>query len=137
MLCLNVVIFVRTALYLTKFTRIRDWLVRASTFDETKAARAHVVARSIAQAARYVPKATCMTQALSGQAVLSWFGIPSDLVIGAASALTTQACQTDNEGATDFHAWLIWHDKVLLGGEELAQRHFVPLHKFSSHLACP
>lgn len=127
LLCLLVVIFVRVALYLTKFARIRKWLVRPNARNGSNAARAHVVARSVARAARFVPRATCMTQAISGQAVLSWFGVPTDLVIGAASAATPEATE-----ATDFHAWLIWQDHIILGGEELTRRNFAPLSRLSS-----
>ncbi|NDW00450.1 lasso peptide biosynthesis B2 protein [Salipiger sp. PrR002] len=127
LLCLLTVVFVRAALCVTKFTRIRKWLVRPNARRRDNAARAHVVARSVAKAARFVPKATCMTQAISGQAVLSWFGVPTELVIGAASAATPAASE-----ATDFHAWLLWQDSVILGGEELARRRFAPLSRFSS-----
>ncbi|KUP93524.1 lasso peptide biosynthesis B2 protein [Tritonibacter horizontis] len=127
LLCLGVVIFVRIALYLAKFTQIRRWLVTPADGSRDNAARAHVVARTVSRAARYVPKATCMTQALTGQAILSWFGVPTDLIIGAASAATPDVAE-----ATDFHAWLIWQETVILGGEELTRRDFSALSRMSS-----
>ena len=127
LLCLAVVIFVRVALYLTKFTQIRRWLVRPAAGSRDNAARAHLVARAVSQAARYVPNATCMTQALTGQAVLSWLGVPTELVLGAACAANKETSE-----ATDFHAWLIWEETVILGGEELERSAFSPLSRLSS-----
>lgn len=127
LLCFSVVIFVRIALYFAKFTSIRRLLVKPGDGSRDNAARAHVVARSIVSAAHLVPKATCMTQALSGQAILSWFGVPTDLVIGAAAA-TNPSDHHD----TDFHAWLIWDDTIILGGEELKHQKFATLSRMSS-----
>jgi hypothetical protein len=127
LLCLSVVIFVRIALFFAKFTKIRALLIRKGQRNKGNEARAHVVARNVAKAAQFVPKATCMTQALSGQAVLSWFGVPTELVIGAASG----ASRGDAEHV-DFHAWLMWEDSIILGGEELQGRNFSTLTRMPS-----
>lgn len=130
LLCFAVVIFVRVALHATKFTRIRRLLVRPNVRNRSNAARTHIVVRYVSRAASLVPNATCMTQALSAQAILSWFGVPSNLVIGAASVATPQETE-----ATDFHAWLVWEGDVVLGGKELTQQKFTPLSQFPSHSA--
>ena len=126
-LCLAAVILVRISLYITKFTTLRTWLVSPTARKSDNAARVHIVARTISRAARCVPGATCLTQALAGQAVLSWFDVDTDLVIGAAGKASEGAGED-----TEFHAWLIWRETILLGGEELSQRRFVPLSRMSS-----
>lgn len=130
-LALVIVIFVRVALYCTKFTHIRRLMIRTKSSSAENEARAYIIAHAVRRAAGYVPKATCMTQALSAQAILSWFGVPTDLVLGAARAVGKGTVPTDADG-TDFHAWLTWKGKVILGGEELEDRNFAPLSTFSS-----
>lgn len=131
LLALIIVVFVRVALYCTKFTKIRRFMIRTSAANAGNEARAYIIARSVRRAAAFVPKATCMTQALSAQAILSWFGVPTDLVLGAARAVSKGTVPTDADG-TDFHAWLTWQGKVILGGEELEDRNFAPLSTFPS-----
>lgn len=64
------------------------------------------VAWSVAAAARLVPGASCLTQALAGQALLARRGLASRIEVSLPA------------GGSGFrpHAWLIAEGKVLLGG---------------------
>jgi hypothetical protein len=56
---------------------------------------------------RYIPRATCLTQALAAQALLARSGYETKLVLGFAK---------DEERPFEAHAWLEYGDQVLIGG---------------------
>jgi hypothetical protein len=56
---------------------------------------------------RYIPRATCLTQALAAQALLARSGYESKLVLGFAK---------DQECPFDAHAWLECGDQIVIGG---------------------
>jgi hypothetical protein len=68
-------------------------------------------------AGRYVPEATCLTQALAAQALLGCFGHPAKLRIG--------VVRGDGEKLLA-HAWVEIQGKVVLGGLEDLSR-YTPL----------
>jgi len=98
---------VRLALWTLPFR-----LVRRLRWDKTpvlsKIPSPERMAWAVAVASRYVPKATCLVQALAGQALLARRGQASRLHIGVAKP----------EGLFEAHAWLEWEGHVLLGGSE-------------------
>jgi hypothetical protein len=110
-LCLVTVLCVRVLLWVTRYQRIRGWLVRSCTSDPQPERRGTVVhtARAIRRAARLVPDASCLTQSISCQALLSWRGIPSTIAMGV---------RKGTEGDLRVHAWLVWNDLVVLEGDE-------------------
>ena len=65
-------------------------------------------------ASRYVPHATCLTQALAGQLLIAFNGTSASVRIGVAKT-----------GAKDFeaHAWLESEGKILIGGADADQRY--------------
>ena len=65
---------------------------------------------AVNRAARYVPGATCLTQALAAQSLLRRSGHASQLHIGVARGPGREF------GA---HAWLQCHDRVVIGGTDL------------------
>jgi hypothetical protein len=67
------------------------------------------IVRTIRSAARLVPRASCLTQALAGQLLLASNGIRSDLRIG--------VCRSD-PGGLAAHAWVEVDGVVVLGGGE-------------------
>ena len=67
------------------------------------------VARAVSRAARFVPKASCLTQALSAQIMLTRRQIPSTLHIGVRRSET---------GGFEAHAWLEVAGTILLGGTQ-------------------
>ena len=72
------------------------------------AAEAEAVFRRVARAARWVPRATCLTQALAAQALLRRRGIQVKLCFGV------------NKDSSTFraHAWLELHGGGRLGAED-------------------
>jgi hypothetical protein len=61
-------------------------------------------------AARYVPQATCLTQAISLQRLLAHAGQFSHVEIGVAKTPGFEA-----------HAWVVCGGRILIGGEETAK----------------
>jgi hypothetical protein len=72
---------------------------------------------------RLVPKATCLTQALTGQVALSRRGLASSIKIG---VIRTP------EGALKAHAWLLSSHHIILGGNDRSVADFTPLAEFGS-----
>ncbi len=60
-------------------------------------------------ASRYLPGATCLTQALAAQALLTQSGFPSQVEIGVAK---------DDPSRLQAHAWVVCHGQVVLGGQQ-------------------
>ena len=75
------------------------------------------VAWGVGAAARLVPGASCLTQALAGQYLLGRSGVPSTVRIGV---------RRGGDAGFAAHAWLISEGAVLLGGVDDPQR-FTPL----------
>ena len=73
------------------------------------------IARDVARAARVVPRATCLVQALAGEWLIVRAGAPVVLQYGVAFG----------ERGVEAHAWLESGGRVILGGEEAAR--FSPL----------
>ena len=71
------------------------------------------VASAVKSASRYVPRATCLTQALVAERMLARRGRCSTLRIGVAR---------DASGAFEAHAWLEHGDRVIIGGDENLER---------------
>lgn len=65
------------------------------------------IAWAVTTAARFVPKATCLTQALAAQRLLRAAGHPSTIRIGVAR---------EDDGRFLAHAWLMSGDHVVIGG---------------------
>jgi hypothetical protein len=76
------------------------------------------LAWGVTTAARYVPRATCLTQALAAQWLFAWFGHPTQLRIGVAKG---------NGKLLQAHAWLESEGRVLVGGESLEQHEYAVL----------
>ena len=74
------------------------------------------VAWAVSAAARSIPRATCLTQALAARQLLARCGEPSDLHIGVAQ---------DAERGIAAHAWLAAGGRVVIGGETLER--YLPL----------
>src|SRR4051794_30770730 len=71
------------------------------------AQQAPFISYAVKRSARYVPRATCLTQALAAQLMLARRGLPSRLQIGVARS---------SAGEFSAHAWLLWDDQVITGG---------------------
>jgi hypothetical protein len=75
------------------------------------------IAWAVALASRYVPTATCLTQALAGQILLARHGEPALLQIGVAK---------NEAGKLEAHAWVESRGRVVIGGSQALFR-FTPL----------
>ncbi len=61
---------------------------------------------------RYLPGATCLTQALAAQALLTRSGYPSQVEIGVAK---------DESRRFQAHAWVVCQGEIVLGGQQIEQ----------------
>jgi hypothetical protein len=73
---------------------------------------------SVRMVNRYVPRATCLTDALTGNLLLSKHGYPSLVKIGVGKSTT---------GEFEAHAWLEYEGEVVIGESE---KEYVPLFDF-------
>jgi hypothetical protein len=115
---------VRVLLWLVPFgrlLRILEWTARRSAgvvlapLPENWEQR---MAGAVVAAARYVPRSTCLTQALAAQWLLARSGCPTLLRIGVA---------TGPDKVFKAHAWLEREGRVVLGGEALEVEEYAPL----------
>jgi|SRR5215207_6206462 len=70
------------------------------------------LAWSVTKASSRVPRATCLTQALAAQVLLTWHGHPANLRIGIARG---------EDGKVQGHAWLDSRGRIVVGGGELSR----------------
>ena len=103
------VVGVRAALYLLPFSVLRQHLSREVPIrtDASATDEANQLARFVIATSRWVPRATCLTQAMSLHRLLAQRGIDSTLCIGVGR---------DEQGAFRAHAWIDRQNKILVGG---------------------
>ena len=119
-----VVACIRMLLWLLPFKRL-VWLIERTALRSARVAPVrlredtHVkIAWSVTTAARYVPRATCLTQAIAAQWLFAWFGHPTLLRIGVVRG---------NDKSLRAHAWLESESRVIVGGESLEQDEYAVL----------
>jgi hypothetical protein len=119
-----VVVCVRSLLWLLPFKHL-VWLVERTALRSARVAPRRVeedrngnIAWAATTAARYVPRATCLTQALAAQWLFAWFGHPTMLRIGVAKGY---------DKALNAHAWLESEGRVVVGGEALEVQEYAVL----------
>lgn len=118
-------LFLQTAIILASVTlglRIFPWLKMQSFLLTTakrhlrsSASRPPVqsIKRAVTAAGRFIPKATCLPQALTAQHLLIWNSYPAEFQIGVAK---------DGNGKLEAHAWVISENKIIIGGEQNSSR---------------
>jgi hypothetical protein len=109
----------RLALWLVPFRHLRSLVARAAVArpEQRVAVAVEHLAYSVRVTSQYVPRASCLTQALAGQILLARHGHPARVHIGVARA---------GDGAFTAHAWLESNGRVVLGGRDSLER-FSPL----------
>ena len=119
-----VVACVRILLWLIPFTRLM-WLIERTALRSARVAPVRLredtgatITWGVTTAARYVPRATCLTQALAAQWLFAWFGHPTLLRIGVAKG---------NDKALRAHAWLESDGRVVVGVESLEEDEYAVL----------
>lgn len=91
--------------------------VDQATVTATPTPEVKRVGWAVRRASRFVPEASCLTQALSTQTILAWRGYRSILRIGVA--------KTAKEGFAA-HAWVEIDGGILIGGAEARQYRTFP-----------
>ncbi|RWE49142.1 MAG: lasso peptide biosynthesis B2 protein [Mesorhizobium sp.] len=105
--CLLVVVTVRLGLTLFSYNRVRGVVTRLNARQCASMGELRLFAWGVAAAARFVPGATCLTQALSGQYLLARKGNASNIRIGIERGTGEQL---------KAHAWLVSDNQIVLGG---------------------
>ena len=112
---------VRVGLWLLPFQTLRRLLAHTTREHAGAQGSDHVfikqVARAVTVASRYIPAATCLTQALATQVLLSHRGHSASLRIGVAHS---------DVGKFQAHAWVECQGKIVIGGARALSR-FTPL----------
>jgi len=97
-------------------TRGALWFLPVDTVRKISAKIAGGAASSVKQLvwaveimSRYLPHATCLTQALAAQALLFRSGFPAQVEIGVAK---------DDDRRFSAHAWVVCYGQVVLGGQQ-------------------
>lgn len=114
--CLLVVAAVRLGLTLFSYNRLRRMVTQLDAPHEAGIGDLRRVAWGVAAAARLVPYASCLTQAISGQYILARQGNGSKIRIG---------IERDTGTQLKAHAWLISGNHIVLGGSINGFAHLV------------
>ena len=108
---LIVTAIIRAALWLLPFRQVQK-LVNKLAESTKRSSPAHwpatnQIARTVTVASRFVPAASCLTQALTTQILLGYYGRESILRIGVARS---------EDGEFRAHAWVEANEQVVIGG---------------------
>lgn len=114
--CLTVVSAVRLALTLSSYNHVRGLVTRLDARRDASIADLRRVAWGVAAAARLVPGASCLTQALAGQYLLARQGSASKISIGIEKGTGSEL---------KAHAWLMSGNHIVLGGSIKGFAHLV------------
>ncbi|WP_296744351.1 lasso peptide biosynthesis B2 protein [Mesorhizobium sp.] len=105
--CLAVVAVVRLGLTFSSYNWLRSMVTRLDARNTASLGDLRRVAWGVAAAARFVPGASCLTQALAGQYLLARRGSASNIRIGV---------ERDTGKQLKAHAWLVSGNHIVLGG---------------------
>lgn len=123
MRALRAVLSIRLAIARRRTDAVRAATAALGARGEAPAQELRLVAWSVAAAARLVPGATCLTQALAGQRVLAQGGYASTVRISLPGGA---------DGDFRPHAWLMSGNVIALGGTSADYRHHRPLLDYES-----
>lgn len=122
-LCFVVVAAIRLALTVVRYRSLRRMLPDGGPRTAPSALCARV-ANGVTRAARIVPHATCLTQALAAQCVLAMRGYGSDVQIGV---------RVQEDGLFGAHAWLTCGRWIVIGGSPAELGRFESLTELAHH----
>jgi len=114
-----IVVGVRIGLSLVPFPRFQALLARLKARASVKSGEVPTteqLARDVLVVSSYVPRATCLTQALAGQVLLQRFGHHAVVHVG--------VTEGEGKGMIQAHAWLESDGKVVIGESEVS---YIPL----------
>ena len=105
---------IRIGVWLIPFQNLRRMLALKTYSPGGQRANSHNcsdrIAWAVRTASRYVPKATCLVQALAAQVLLRREGYPASFCLGIVRS---------KEGNVQAHAWVESEGKVIIGGSEV------------------
>ena len=100
----------RASLWLLPVAAARRLVMAATAFTGHEGCTALCV-WAVKVASRYVPRATCLTQAVAVQALLAQAGRDSHVEIGVAK----------DAGKFEAHAWVVCGDRIVIGGPDVSR----------------
>lgn len=103
------VLLVRLGLWVVPFRVLNQWVPGGYQIEgdlQPDWGRVKEAMRFVRMSSRFVPSATCLTQALAGRAILSSLGQTSRLQLGV---------DLDRDRTLSAHAWLLVDEKVVIG----------------------
>jgi len=115
--CWILVLFVRIILTVKSYKPILKSITTLKGTDENYR-HPLLFAWGVKSVARYVPKASCLTQALSLRWLMARAGKNCTVCVGVAPGESKQM---------KAHAWVIYRDTVILGGDEKNFSTFTPI----------
>ena len=109
----------RAALWVVPFAKVRGAVERSARKCRPSSRRPSVdeVVWTVKVGSRYVPRATCLTQALAARVMLAREGYDNTLRIGVARG---------ERGQLQAHAWVEYEGRVVIGETDVPDR-FTPL----------
>ncbi len=111
------VVLYRIGLWVLPFRVTKKWAVDTASPASNDCDHQMVaeIVRAVRFASRYVPYASCLTQALAAKRLLGHHGQSSDLKLGVAKS----------SGEFEAHAWLEIDGRIVLGKQRLHSRYSV------------
>jgi hypothetical protein len=100
---------IRVGLWVLPFRVLQRFTPRARKTKHTKYSVEQFI-WAVRATSRYVPRATCLTQAMAAQTLLLRAGYNPKVKIGVAK---------NEKKLFEAHAWLVLDDQVLIGGTEV------------------
>lgn len=105
-----VVVFITVGLRIFPWLRLQRLLLKLADWQPhfwvSNRPSANRIAWGVRASSHYVPKATCLPQALAAQYLLARSAYPADLQIGVAR---------DKHGKLEAHAWVISENQIIIG----------------------
>ena len=120
--CVLILAMVRIGLSLLSYRTLRRYLQKEIIVPVASNDEARRIVWAVTNAARIVPRASCLTQAVAAQFLLARAGYQSQMRVGVS---------TDAEGQFIAHAWLISEGRILMGGSAREIRRFATLTDFN------
>lgn len=95
-----------------RWRQIAAHMIRVENERQLDRPQVNQITRAVRVMSRYVPQASCLTQALAAQTLLANEGQRSQLRVGV----------TQNDGKLEAHAWVQIDGRVVIGGRESVVR---------------
>ena len=108
---------IRIALWVSSYRPVLN-RIRALQGSRSAGADPVLLTWAVVHASRVVPRATCLVQALALRYLLARAGQPGCIRIGVAE---------DDTGKFEAHAWVQYHDRILIGALTDRIERFVPI----------